>query len=184
MKKRNLFSSVMFAFLFLFITTISFDTVVPALNDGVVYENDIGIEKAFLTSSVVNIKHEPIFTASIGNQFIAAIQTNTVVEEVQLLDRLKDAFANPLGLSALILLITAYIKKKANSNGTITIIISILVGLVLSLAGWYFQWGMYTGTSWLYIFLYGVTAVLIANGLSTWELIKKLLELFKLKVPG
>lgn len=53
-------------------------------------------------------------------------------------------------------------------------------GLLLSVAGYLLQWGLFYASPWYYIFIYGFTAALIANGLFKWELLRTILEALKL----
>lgn len=107
-----------------------------------------------------------------------------VVQEVQPVDILKDSFLSLAGLAAAILFFTSLLKRSLNSNNTFTIVISGIVGLILSGVGWYFGLGIFVGVEWFYIMIYGLAATLIANGASTWGITKAVLEFFKLKVPS
>jgi hypothetical protein len=86
-------------------------------------------------------------------------------------------------LSAAVVVVTAYIKKLLNTSGTLTIIISFFVAFSISAASWLLNAGIFASLEWFYIIVYGACAALMANGLSTWEFIKELLILLKLKVP-
>lgn len=92
-------------------------------------------------------------------------------------------FGSIMALTSGILIITAYIKKILKTQDGQTIIISIIVGLGLSGVGYIFKLGIFNAAEWYYIFIYGLTAILIANGLSTWEIIKQILVFLKLRIP-
>lgn len=96
---------------------------------------------------------------------------------------LGEIFGSLFGLAAAVLAVTAWIKKKVESNNTLTIVISVLVSFALSAIGWFIQEGIFNAIEWWYIFVYGVAAMAIANGLSTWDWIKAVLVFFKLRVP-
>ncbi len=102
----------------------------------------------------------------------------------------KDSFKSLPALAALVLVATGWIAqlfiklkwdtrlegftkgwKQYLSWGT---------GLLLSVAGYLLQWGLFYGAQWYHIFIYGFTAALIANGLFKWELLKTILEAIKL----
>jgi|GEM_PF-2375425 hypothetical protein len=92
-----------------------------------------------------------------------------------------NAFASIPGLAALVLFITAYIKKRNEMSGQGVIIVSLLIALILSTGGYLFNLGIFNGVDWFYIFIYGLAACLIANGLADWNLIKTLLNTFRLR---
>ncbi|MEM3091773.1 MAG: hypothetical protein QXD05_01430 [Candidatus Pacearchaeota archaeon] len=94
-----------------------------------------------------------------------------------------EIFSSLAGLSSAVIIITAYFKKKYNTNGTVTIIISVFTGQLLSLIGWLLNLGIFIDLDWFYIVIYGISATLMANGLSTWGVISDLLTILKLKVP-
>ncbi|MFZ5986924.1 MAG: hypothetical protein ACOYWZ_07355 [Bacillota bacterium] len=94
-----------------------------------------------------------------------------------------EIFNSLVGLSSAIVFITAYLKKKFNTTGNYTIIVSLCVGEIISAIGWALNLGIFIGLEWYYIIIYGLSATLIANGLSTYGFINDLLILLKLKVP-
>jgi len=127
----------------------------------------------------------------LGAQDIAAQTTDStatvttaasLTDETGVISTITGAFASVPGLAAFVLLITAGLKKITGSNDTWTIILSAFVSGVCSLAGWYFQWGVFSGLGWIYVVWYGLAAMAIANGLSTWSVISALLTSIGLKV--
>ncbi len=100
-----------------------------------------------------------------------------------ILEVIGNAFASITGLSGLVLVLTALVKKNVKSNDDITIVISGIISLILSAAGFWLQVGIFVSVAWYYILIYGLAAMLIANGLSTWSLISGILVFFKLKLP-
>lgn len=127
--------------------------------------------------------------------FITAVKLNSqqaaqdTVSSVLNLSSLKDLslatlFTSLSALAATVLLLTSLLKKYLNSNGTITIILSGVVSFVLCALGYSTELGIFEELSWVYILIYGVAAMLIANGLSTWGVIAAVLTFLKLKVPA
>ena len=96
---------------------------------------------------------------------------------------LSTLFSSLGALCSAVLILTSLLKKLFNANGTITIIISGVVSIVLSLFGCVMGIGIYSGLSLIYVIIYGAAAMLIANGLSTWGVVSGILTFFKLKVP-
>lgn len=96
---------------------------------------------------------------------------------------LGSTFGSLAGLSAVILFCTSFLKKWLKTNDSITILLSGLIGIVLSAAGFVFHLGIFDALEWYYIFIYGLAATVIANGFSTWEVISKILTAVKLKTP-
>ncbi len=92
-------------------------------------------------------------------------------------------FQSVAALAGAVLVITAWAKKQLNTNNTLTVVVSGVISFALSGIGYFFQIGIFTSVEWWYIFIYGLTAMLVANGLSTWEFIKSVLTLIKLRVP-
>lgn len=102
----------------------------------------------------------------------------------------KESFESLPALAAFVLIATGWIaqliiklkwdlKLEAISKGWKQYL-SWGTGLLLSVAGYLLQWGLFYGVPWYYIFIYGLTAALIANGLFKWELLKTVLEAIKL----
>lgn len=104
--------------------------------------------------------------------------------EPGVIELIANVFISLPGLAAAVLFVTAFIKKRVDSNDDVTRGISAVVSLVLSAAGYFLQQGIFYGVEWYYIFIYGVAAMALANGLSTWDTIKALLVLLKLRVPA
>ncbi|MEJ5352455.1 MAG: hypothetical protein WHS65_12775 [Melioribacteraceae bacterium] len=98
-------------------------------------------------------------------------------------EAIPDVFTSLTGLAAGVLVLTSFIKKQLKTEGTITIIISIAAGLSISTIGWLLKLGIFNLVEWYYIIIYGLIAAIMANGLSTWEIIKNILTALKLKVP-
>lgn len=102
----------------------------------------------------------------------------------------KDSFESLPALAAFVLIATGWVaqliiklqwdvKLEAITKGWKQYL-SWIVGVLLALAGYLLQWGLFAGLQWFYIFIYGLTAGLIANGLFKWELLKTILEALKL----
>lgn len=102
----------------------------------------------------------------------------------------KDSFESLPALSAFVLIATGWIaqliiklkwdlKLEAISKGWKQYL-SWLIGVLLAAAGYLLQWGLFAGLQWYFIFIYGIIAGLVANGLFKWELLKTILEAIKL----
>ncbi|MEG8946604.1 hypothetical protein [Rosettibacter firmus] len=96
---------------------------------------------------------------------------------------LQTTFISLNGMATAILLITEFIKNKLSIKGTLTIVVSYLVALIISIIGFVLRIGMFEYIEWYYIIIYSVSATLMANGLATWGIIKELLTILKLKTP-
>jgi hypothetical protein len=92
-------------------------------------------------------------------------------------------FGSIIALTSGIVIITAYIKKLLGTHDGQTIMISIVIGLGLSALGYVFKLGIFNMVEWYYIFVYGLASILMANGLSTWDIIKQILIFLKLRIP-
>lgn len=93
-------------------------------------------------------------------------------------------FESIAAFAGAVLVLTAFAKKQLKTNDTITVVLSGLISFALAGLGYYFQYGIFVAVEWWYIFIYGLTAMLVANGLSSWEFIKMILIFFKLKTPA
>lgn len=111
------------------------------------------------------------------------ITDGAAVNTLQNVSMPDDLFASISALSAGILFITAYVKKLLGTQDGNTIIISGIVGLILSAFGYILKLGIFNLVEWYYIVIYGLISTLIANGLSTWEVIRQILTFFKLRIP-
>jgi hypothetical protein len=116
--------------------------------------------------------------------FALPVFAQTVPDKVVEVVNPLDIFGSIAALAGFVLLVTAAIKSKLNTNKTITIVVSGIIAIGTSAIGYFFQYGIFVAVEWWYIFIYGFTAMLIANGLSTWEFIKALLEFFHLRTPA
>lgn len=106
----------------------------------------------------------------------------------------QESFESVPALAALILIATAwlaelFIKFKWDlkfetinflNNNKWKQYLSWVVGLLFSVLGYVFKWGLFYGAAWYYILIYGLTASLVANGLFKWEFLKTILEAIKL----
>jgi len=122
-----------------------------------------------------------------ANLFAQSTPADTAVvqqiNEEQLNFDLGTSFGSIGGLAALVLFCTAFLKKWLKTNDWITIFLSGLVGIVLSAGGFVLHLGIFNALEWYYIFIYGIVAAIIANGISTYGLVSAVLTAFKLKVP-
>ena len=95
-----------------------------------------------------------------------------------------NTFTTIAALAAMVVLATAFFKRLLNSNDAWTRLISGITALLLSVLGWLLQIGIFAGVAWFYIFIYGLSAALVANGLATYDFIKTVLMFIKLKTPA
>ncbi|MCZ7608907.1 MAG: hypothetical protein M5U17_01965 [Ignavibacterium sp.] len=124
------------------------------------------------------------FTVLMIALFVMPVFAQAVPEKAVEVVNPLDIFESIAALAGFVLLVTAAIKSKLNTNRTITIVVSGIIGIGTSAIGYFFQHGIFVAVEWWYIFIYGFTAMLIANGLATWEFIKAILEFFKLRTPA
>lgn len=89
-------------------------------------------------------------------------------------------FTSLAGLAALVLIITDWLKQLFNFALNYAQYVSWAVSIFLSLAAWFFQWGIFAGTEWWYILVYGISAGLLSNGLFDWDILKAILTFLKL----
>lgn len=92
-------------------------------------------------------------------------------------------FTSLAGLAAGVLFFTSFVKKYLKTEGVWTIILSAAVSFILGGLGMFMQLGIFAAIEWYYVFIYGLAATAMANGLSTWGFISDLLVLLKLKLP-
>ena len=121
----------------------------------------------------------PVYIAAQSEPVIDAVQTAGENPSVNL----TEVFTTIAAFAGVVLIFTSYAKRLMQSNGTWTIVISALISFLLGLIGYLLQIGIFAGVTWLYIFVYGIVATLLANGLSTWPFIADILVLLKLKLP-
>ncbi len=119
---------------------------------------------------------------------ITAQSATTGAEVVQQVDQtattdLTNLFTSLTGLAAGVLFFTSLVKKYIKTNGVATIIMSGVVSFLLGGVGLFLQLGIFAAVEWYYIFIYGLAATAMANGLSTWGFISDFLILLKLKLP-
>ena len=84
-------------------------------------------------------------------------------------------------LAALVLLLTPVFKKLSFLASVNSQYISWGIAVLLSIAGWMLNVGIFYNVEWMYIFIYGLASGLIANGLYDWQFIKSVLVFFGLK---
>jgi hypothetical protein len=96
---------------------------------------------------------------------------------------LTNLFTSLTGFAAGVLFFTAIFKKWWNTNGTLTIVLSFAISLILGCIGWLLSIGIFAALVWYYVVIYGIVVTALANGLSTWGIISYILTLLKLKLP-
>ncbi len=94
-----------------------------------------------------------------------------------------DYFATIPALAILVTIVSGYIKEAFKLTGSPAQYLSWGVAVVLSCIGYFLKIGVFATVEWYYIFIYGLSAGLIANGLFDWDAIRKLLQLFKAHTP-
>lgn len=117
--------------------------------------------------------------------FLAAlpIAAQTVSETDTVSVDFTNLFTSLAGLAAGVLFFTSFVKKYLKTEGVWTIFLSAAVSFILGGLGMFLQLGIFAAVAWYYVFIYGVAATAMANGLSTWGFISDLLVLLKLKLP-
>lgn len=90
-------------------------------------------------------------------------------------------FASLSAMVAAVMVITQFIKKLLTLKDLWAKILSWIVAALLSLAGWYFQYGIFIGTEWYHIILNSALIGLVSNGvfnIGVAESIKQFLKAF------
>ena len=73
---------------------------------------------------------------------------------------------------------TALFKLVVN-HSTLTQVVSWVLGLLISLAAWYLDLGMFAEMTWYFALITGFGVALVANGIKDSEWIESLLKLIK-----
>ena len=95
------------------------------------------------------------------------------------------AFGSFAALCAVIPFIVEIIKSAVAMSSLAKQIVSWALGLVISMALWYFDFGFVAGVQWWLAAIYGVGAGLVSNGVFDTGLITKIFEaLFGKKQQG
>lgn len=94
----------------------------------------------------------------------------------------EEYFASLAALAGLVVVITGYAIQlfKQPPTKLIKQLISWGVSLLISLVGWLFQWGIFTGAEWYSIFAYGLAAGLVANGIFDVKMVQLALSWLKI----
>lgn len=95
-----------------------------------------------------------------------------------------EIFLSITALAGAIPFITEFLKSQFNITNSLTIqIVSGIVGIGLSFAGYWFQLGMFVGIGIWGTILIGIGAALISNGVFDTGLITFILKLLGYEVP-
>jgi len=78
-----------------------------------------------------------------------------------------------------VVLVTQFVLKYIKTDKDQ--LVSWLVSIGLSGVGWIFGLGMFSGLSWYWIFIYGVAAGLVANGIFDIPVVKAILKIIPKK---
>lgn len=136
---------------------------------------------SFLTLAMLLI---PLIVAPVLIPATINAQTAQVTApDVLPVENIADIFTSLTMLAGGVLLFTGFIKKVFKTKDQLTIWISFIVSITLAGVGWMLQYGMFINLEWYYIFVYGLAAMVMANGLSTWSVISGIMKLIKLKIP-
>jgi len=85
-------------------------------------------------------------------------------------------FGSFAALCAVIPFLVEIIKSAVTLSGLAKQIVSWALGLVISMALWYFNFGFVAGVSWWLAAIYGVGAGLVSNGIFDTGMITKIVE--------
>ena len=95
-----------------------------------------------------------------------------------------NVFTTFAALVAVIPVVVELIKKLVPAityRSIVTQIVSWIVGIAVTFAGWYFQLGFLDGISWQTALLYGIGASLSANGVADVGIVQWVIGLFAKK---
>ncbi|PKQ69395.1 hypothetical protein BZG01_00205 [Labilibaculum manganireducens] len=122
------------------------------------------------------------FMAFVITPMIAVAETvaSAVVDSPTGLD-LGIYFATLSGLVTAVILLTQFFKTAIETHGIKTNYLSWIIALVLSIAGYFLQLGMFYGMPWYWIPIYALSAGLIANGIAGKQVVEAILSLFNSK---
>ena len=90
-------------------------------------------------------------------------------------------FISLAALVPLVVLIAAFINTKLNLSGFLKQFVAWLISILLCFVGWYFNLGMFAGTVWWVVLIYGFAVGLAANGFFDIGLIQAILKGLKLE---
>jgi len=88
---------------------------------------------------------------------------------------IEETFATYAGLVAGVVALTGIYKKFISDKNTF--LVSIILSILVSAAGWYFQIGIFIGLLWWHALLYSVGVVVIVKGTVSIELVIQMLGL-------
>lgn len=125
--------------------------------------------KKFIILSIMML----ICTISVFAQVVEPTETPTDYTAV---------FSTFAALVAFIPIVVEFIKKlfktTSATNSLIIQISSWVIGIVITMVGWYFKLGFLDGVQWYFALLWGVAASLAANGIADTQVIKAIFSLF------
>ncbi len=78
-----------------------------------------------------------------------------------------------------VMTVTQFLKKQLPVSGFTTKFLSWIIALLLSGIGWYFQWGIFVGAEWYWIFAYALAAGLVGNSIFDIHIIKGIIKIFR-----
>lgn len=124
-----------------------------------------------------------LFMVALITPMMAMAETvaSTVVEAPASID-INVYFATLSGLVTLVILLTQLFKEFISTSGIKTMYLSWFISLVISLAGYFLQLGVFIGMAWYWIPIYALSAGLIANGIASKQVVEAILNLFKPKI--
>lgn len=88
-------------------------------------------------------------------------------------------FVSLAALAAVVVPVTQFVKRIINTSGSWTVVLSWVVSVGLAFIGWWFKLGMFEGLSVLWVFIYGLAAGMVSNGVFDIGVVKMILSLFK-----
>jgi len=98
------------------------------------------------------------------------------------LENYAEAFATFAALVGVIPIVTEFLKRILGANSTtpnaLIQTLSWVVGIVLTMFGWWFQLGFLQGIEWYSALLWGFGASLAANGVADTKIIQWIFSLF------
>jgi hypothetical protein len=97
----------------------------------------------------------------------------------------ESAFATFVGLVAAIPVVVEFFKnlfgKTKATPDWVVLTLSWVVGIIMTMVGWYFNLGFLSGLTWYWALIYGFGASLAANGVADTKIIQWIFTLFQKK---
>lgn len=99
------------------------------------------------------------------------------------IDGVGSYFISLAALAGAVLSVTEFIKRIIHTSGSVAVILSWIVSLLIALIGWWLNLGIFENMTIVWVPIYGIAAGVVSNSLFDIGIVNAFLKLLGQKIP-